>query len=373
MGRNGIFKGYTGSYSRFSLVWDRLWKFLMSSAPKALITGITGQDGAILAEFLLEKGYEVHGMRTYSAVPDTQRIAHLEDLKLHYGDMTDEGSLTRLLEEIRPDEVYNFAGMSHVHVSFDMPVLTAKVNALGPTHLLNSIKNLKGQKDIRFYQASSSEMFGTSIPPYNEESRFEPCSPYGISKVYAFHTTKMYRDTFGLHASNGILFNHESAIRGEEFVTRKITKTICEIEAGLKGKISLGNLNSKRDWGHAKDYMHGAWLMLQQDMPDDYVLATGESYSVRQFVEAAFKFIGIDLIWQGEGLDEKGVNKVTGHVLVDVDSALFRPKEIDDLVGDATKAQKILGWKPEITFEELVQDMMSADRLIKPQEKSYAA
>ena len=287
--------------------------------------------------------------------------------------MTDGGSLTRLLEEIKPDEIYNFAGMSHVHVSFDMPEVTANINALGPMRLLNSIKDLKGQKDIRFYQSSSSEMFGRSGTPQNEQTRFEPCSPYGEAKLSAYWRTRNSRENDGLHASNGILFNHESAIRGEEFVTRKITKKIYEIEAGIKDKISLGNLNSKRDWGHAKDYMRGAWMMLQQDMPDDYVLATGKSHSVREFVEFAFSYLDIQLIWEGERLNEKGINKVTGHVLVDVDPALFRPKEIDDLIGDASKAKRVLGWEPEISFEELVQDMMQADRIVKPQEKSYAA
>lgn len=339
----------------------------------ALITGITGQDGAVLAELLINKGYEVHGLRPYSAVPDTVRIDHLEDLLLHYGDMTDGGNLVRLLETVQPDEIYNMAAMSHVHVSFDVPETTANINALGPLRLLEVMRTINTQKDMRFYQASSSEMFGRSPSPQNEETAFEPCSPYGTAKLYAYWTVRNYREAYGLYAVNGILFNHESALRGEEFVTRKITKAVCEIEAGLRDKIALGNLESQRDWGHAQDYMEGAWQILQQDEPDDFVLATGQSYSVRQFVEKAFAFTGQAIVWEGEGIDEVGKDKITGKTLVEIDPALFRPKEIHTLLGDASKAKEKLNWQPKISFDELVEDIMKADRLISPTSKPYAA
>lgn len=343
------------------------------SQKTAFITGVTGQDGAILAEILLTKGYIVHGLRPYSAVPDGQRIDHLEDLILHYGDMGDAGNLMRLMETIKPDEIYNMAAMSHVHVSFDVPEATANINALGPLRLLESMRNVGAARDIKFYQASSSEMFGVSAAPQNEDTIFQPCSPYGTAKLYAYWMVKNYRDAYGLHASNGILFNHESALRGEEFVTRKITKSVCEIEAGLKHKISLGNLDSKRDWGHAQDYMEGVHAILQQDEPDDFVLATGQAYSVRNFVERAFSYVGHTIIWEGEGLDEKGRDKITGDVLVEIDSTLFRPKEVHNLLGDASKAKRILNWEPKISFDFLVEDMMKADRLTQERLKPYAA
>jgi len=339
----------------------------------ALITGITGQDGAILAELLLSKNYDVHGLRPYSAVPDTGRIDHLKELKLHYGDMTDGGNLTRLIETIKPDEIYNLAAQSHVHVSFDVPESTANINALGPLRLLEAIRAIGAQKQIKFYQASSSEMFGRSPAPQNEQTIFSPCSPYGTAKLFSYWSVKNYREAYGLFASNGILFNHESALRGEEFVTRKITKAVCEIEAGLKEKITLGNLDSQRDWGHAHDYMEGIWKILQHNQADDFVLATGQNYSVRDFVEKAFQITGQNITWEGEGLNEVGKDKITGKVLVDVDPILFRPKEIHSLCGDATKAKEILGWEPRISFEELVEDMMSVDRLINAQSKPYAA
>lgn len=334
------------------------------SQKTALITGITGQDGAVLAQILLNKGFAVHGMRPYSAVPDTARLEGL-DITLHYGDVTDNGAILRLLESIKPDEVYNLAGMSHVHVSFDMPALTADVNGLGPLRFLEAMRLMDTQKDMRFYQASSSEMFGRALAPQNEQTPFEPCSPYGASKLYAYWMVRQYREAYGIHASNGILFNHESALRGEEFVTRKITKSIGEIEAGLRDKISLGNLDAKRDWGHAHDYMMGAWAMLQQDTPDDYVLATGQSYSVRDFVTKAFAVIGIDITWKGEGVNEIGVNKQTGQTLIDIDPTLFRPTEIHNLIGDASKAQRVLDWSPEHSFDDLVTEMVQEDRIIQ--------
>lgn len=340
-------------------------------AKKALITGITGQDGAILAELLLIKGYEVHGLRPYSAVPDTARIDHLEDLHLHYGDLTDGGNLMRIINAISPDEIYNLAALSHVHASFELPEVTANVNALGPLRLLEVLREMKAERDIKFYQASSSEMFGRAHAPQSESTVFAPCSPYGTAKLYAYWTVQNYREAYDLYAVNGILFNHESAIRGEEFVTRKITKAVCEIEAGLRDSISLGNLDSKRDWGHAKDYMEGAWMMLQQDKPQDYVLATGQSHSVREFVETAFQQINRQIIWENEGLEEVGRDKITGDVLVNIDPQLFRPKEIHHLLGDASKATKELGWIPKISFEDMIIEMMEADRLVT--QKLHAA
>lgn len=345
----------------------------MSLQKTALITGITGQDGAILAEMLLAKGYEVHGLRSYSAVPDMGRIEHLEDLILHYGDMTDGGNIMRLLETIKPDEIYNLAAMSHVHVSFDLPEVTANINALGTLRMLEAMRTMDSQNDMRFYQASSSEMFGRSAAPQDENTPFEPCSPYGTAKLFAYWSVRNYRDAYGLYAANGILFNHESALRGEEFVTRKITKAVCEIEAGLKDKIMLGNLDSQRDWGHAKDYMDGVWNILQQERADDFVLATGQTHSVREFVELAFSSIGKTIIWDGKGLDEKGRDKITGQILVEIDAALFRPKEIHSLLGNATKAKDQLGWCPKISFENLVEDMMNADRLLNLKSQNYAA
>lgn len=337
----------------------------------ALITGITGQDGAVLAELLIEKGYDVHGVRSYSAVPDTARIDHLEDVTLHHGDMSDSGSLTRLIETVKPDEIYNMAGMSHVHVSFDMPELTADVNGLGPLRMLEALRIFDACGGIKFYQASSSEMFGRSPAPQSEETSFQPCSPYGTAKLHAYWSVRNYRDAYGLFASNGILFNHESAMRGEEFVTRKITKAIGEIEAGQRDKITLGNLDAHRDWGHAKDYMAGAYAILQHDKPDDFVLASGQSYSVRDFVERAFAVIDIQIEWQGEGVDEVGVNAKTGQMLINIDPTLFRPKEVHELIGDASKAKEMLSWSPKISFDALVEEMVQADRIVKNVYQSY--
>lgn len=341
-------------------------------AKRALITGITGQDGAILARLLIAKGYDVHGMRPYTAVPDTARLDDLSGLVLHYGDMVDGGSLLRVIGDVGPDEIYNLAAMSHVHVSFAMPEYTADVNALGTLRLLDAIRALKMERDVRYYQASSSEMFGRACAPQSETTPFEPCSPYAAAKLYAYWTVRNYRDAYGMHASNGILFNHESPIRGEEFVTRKITRAVGEIEAGRKDPLLLGNLDARRDWGHAQDYMHGAWQMLQQDAPGDYVLATGESHSVREFVERAFACVGMTLAWEGTGTAEQGRDKKTGALLVAVDPALFRPQEIYHLSGDASLARKKLGWKPSISFDDLVREMVAADRIVSPtQQRAY--
>ncbi len=347
---------------------------LNNNGKRALITGVTGQDGAILAEMLIKKGYEVHGLRPYSAVPDTARIAHLDDLKLHYGDMTDGGNLCRLLDQLQPNEIYNMAAQSHVHVSFDVPESTANINALGALRLLDAMRMIGASKnDMRFYQASSSEMYGRSAAPQNEKTTFEPCSPYGTAKLFAYWTTKNYRDAYDMFAANGILFNHESPIRGEEFVTRKITQSVCEIEAGMRDKVSLGNLDSKRDWGHAQDYMEGVWKILQMPEADDYVLASGEAHSVRDFVEIAFATIGTQIIWEGEGIDEVGRDKMTGKIMIDINPKFFRPNEIHHLLGDATKAKEKLGWKPKFTFEGLVEDMMKADRIVESGQKIRAA
>lgn len=329
----------------------------------ALITGITGQDGAVLAERLLDENYIVHGLREYSAVPDTDRIKHLNDLILHYGDLSDGGSLVRLISNIIPDEIYNFAAMSHVKASFDIPEATADVNALGTLRLLEAIKALGLHHHIRFYQASSSEMFGRSPAPQDEETPFQPCSPYGTAKLFAYWTVRNYREAYGMHASNGILFNHESPIRGEEFVTRKIAKGVAEIEAGVREYITLGNLDAKRDWGHARDYMEAVHLMVQQDKPGDYVIASGETRSVREFVNAAFAHIGMKLIWFGEGVKEQAMDKVSGKVVVKVDAALYRPQEIVTLCGNPVKAFQKLGWAPQTSFEELVKEMVDAERV----------
>lgn len=330
----------------------------------AIITGVTGQDGAILAEILINKGYEVHGLRPYLPVYDEGRLEGIDGLTLHYSDMADSGNLYRLIETIKPNEIYNLAAMSHVHVSFDMPEMAANINALGPLRILEALRTIEGGRDIKFYQASSSEMFGSSPAPQNEETVFQPCSPYAVAKLYAYWMVKNYRETYGLFAVNGILFNHESATRGEEFVTRKISKAVCEIEAGKRDVLTLGNLDSIRDWGHAKDYMEGAWRMLQADVPQDYVLASGKSHSVRTFVECAFSMIGRVIKWHGSGLEELGCDQETGDVLVKVDPQFFRPKEVNNLLGDALKAKKELNWEPKISFEELIEEMIKADCLV---------
>ena len=330
----------------------------------ALITGITGQDGAYLAAFLLGKGYSVHGMRLYEATPYTQRLDALsaeypDHFHLHYGDVTDSGCLYRLLSQIKPDEVYNLAALSHVRVSFELPEAAANINALGTLRLLEALRGL-GSK-ARFYQASSSEMFGNAPAPQNENTPFQPCSPYAASKLYAYWLVRTYRDSYGMHASNGILFNHESPHRGEEFVTRKITRSIAGMVAGSHDILKLGNLDARRDWGHARDYVEGMWLMLQSLQPGDYVLATGETRSVREFAEAAFSCMGMPMIWSGAGLQEKGLCRRTGRTLIEIDEALFRPAEVNCLCGDATKARTVLGWTPTTNFTTLVHEMVKAD------------
>lgn len=340
------------------------------SQKKALITGVTGQDGSYLAELLLEKGYEVHGIKRRSSLIKTDRIDHLykdpheDDVNffLHYGDMTDTSNLTRLVKEIEPDEVYNLAAMSHVQVSFEMPEYTTDVDAVGTLRLLEAIRLLNMETEVKFYQASTSELYGkVQETPQDEGTSFYPRSPYGAAKLYAYWITVNYREAYDLHASNGILFNHESRNRGKTFVTRKITRAAANIKHNNQEKLYLGNLNSKRDWGHAKDYVRGMWKMLQQDEPDDYVLATGEVHTVREFCEHAFEEIGIKLEWEGEGVNEVGRDKETGDIIVEVDPQYFRPTEVDFLKGDPSKAERELDWSHEYTFEELVQDMVQGD------------
>ncbi len=336
----------------------------------ALITGATGQDGSYLVQFLLEKGYTVHGIKRRSSSFNTQRIDHLykdphdpdNRFRLHYGDLTDSTNLIRLVEEIEPDEIYNLAAQSHVKVSFDTPEYTANTDGLGTLRLLEAIRLLGLEKKTRFYQASTSELFGKVREiPQKETTPFYPRSPYAVAKLYAYWITVNYREAYGIHASNGILFNHESPVRGETFVTRKITRAAARIKYGLEQKLYLGNLDAKRDWGHAKDYVEGMWLILQQPEPDDYVLATGKTTSIRDFVTMAFRHAGFEMAWRGHGLEEKGIDAASGKVLVEVDPAYFRPTEVDLLLGDATKAREKLGWTPRHSLEELVREMMEHD------------
>ncbi len=338
----------------------------MKRHKRALITGITGQDGSLLAGFLLEKGYEVHGLVRWDAVDTTQRLKKQNDLyrniSLHFADITDALALARLIGEIRPSEIYNLAALSHVQVSFETPASALMTNALGTQYLLEAVRVLDMAGAVRIYQASSSEMFGSIPAPQNENSPFAPCSPYAIAKLAAYWTARMYRDAYGMHVSNGILFNHESPVRGEDFVTRKITKAVAAIEAGRQEVLTLGNLDSVRDWGHARDYIEGIWLMLQQAEPDDYVLATGKAHSVRDFAQRAFAHTGVRLVWQGAGVDEVGRDAKTGRVLVKVDPALFRPTEVHYLLGDASRAREKLGWCPKTGFDELISEMVNADR-----------
>ncbi len=336
----------------------------------ALITGVTGQDGAMLAELLLRKGYIVHGIKRRSSSFNTSRVDHLyvdpheKEIRffLHYGDMTDAANLVRIVQETQPDEIYNLAAQSHVQVSFETPEYTANADAIGALRLLEAIRILGMDQRVRFYQASTSEMFGNSPPPQNEKSPFCPRSPYGVAKLYAHWITVNYREAYGLHASNGILFNHESPTRGETFVTRKITRAAAAIEAGIQKKLYLGNLDAKRDWGHARDYVEGMWRMLQQQYPDDYVLATGKAHSVREFVELAFQKTNVNLVWQGIGLLEKGIDARTGEELIEIDAQYYRPTEVDILLGDATKAREKLGWRHITAFEDLVAEMIESDR-----------
>jgi GDPmannose 4,6-dehydratase len=339
---------------------------------KALITGVTGQDGAYLSGFLLQKGYQVHGIKRRASSFNTRRIDHLyqdqheKDVPfiLHYGDMTDSTNLIRIVQDVQPDEIYNLAAQSHVKVSFETPEYTANADALGALRLLEAIRILDLEGKTRFYQASTSELYGlVRETPQKETTPFYPRSPYATAKLYAYWITVNYREAYGMFASNGILFNHESPIRGETFVTRKITRAAARISLGLQKKLYLGNLDSKRDWGHAKDYVAGMWLILQQETPDDFVLATGETHTVREFTTLAFQEAGISLRWEGSGAGEKGINAQTGETVVEVDKRYFRPTEVDVLLGDASKARARLGWKPVHTFAELVKDMVRSDIL----------
>ena len=346
----------------------------------ALITGITGQDGAYLAEFLLSKGYEVHGIKRRSSSFNTSRLdnlyqdPHSKDIKfhLHYGDMTDATNLIGLMQKINPDEVYNLAAQSHVQVSFETPEYTANADGIGALRLLEAIRLLNMTKTVKFYQASTSELYGNSdIIPQDENTPFSPRSPYAAAKLYAYWITVNYRLAYNIFACNGILFNHESPIRGETFVTRKITRGVAAIKLGLQEKLYMGNLDAKRDWGHAKDYVEGMWLMLQQNQPDDYVLATGEAHTVRDFIENAFLEIGETIIWKGKGEEEIGLSQNTNKILIEVDKRYFRPTEVNYLLGDATKAKSILGWEASVKFSELVKEMVKEDlKLVDLEQKT---
>jgi len=340
------------------------------AAKRALITGVTGQDGSYLAELLLEKGYDVHAIKRRSSSFNSGRIDHLyEDpheterhFTLHYGDMTDSTNLIRIIQEVQPDEIYNLAAQSHVHVSFETPEYTANADGMGTLRILEAIRILGMEKKTRFYQASTSELYGKVVEtPQKETTPFYPRSPYGVAKLYAFWITVNYRESYGMHASNGILFNHESPRRGETFVTRKITRAVAAIAAGDQDRLYLGNLDAKRDWGHARDYVEGMWRILQQDEPDDYVLATGRTVSVRDFVSTAFKVAGIDIEWKGEGVDERGFERGTDRCLIEVDPRYFRPTEVDLLLGDPAKAKEKLGWTATTTLEEMITEMVQSD------------
>ena len=337
---------------------------------RALITGVTGQDGAYLTEFLLKKGYRVWGIKRRSSSFNTGRVdslyqdPHVGDphFRLVHGDMTDATNLIRVVQEVQPDEIYNLAAQSHVHVSFETPEYTANADALGPLRILEAIRILGLEKKVRFYQASTSELYGKAAEvPQSEKTPFYPRSPYAAAKIYAYWITVNYREAYGMHASNGILFNHESPLRGETFVTRKITRAVASISLGLQDKLYLGNLDAKRDWGHARDYVKGMWAILQQGKPDDYVLATGETRTVREFVELAFAVANYRIAWKGEGVGEIGVDAKTGRTLVEIDPKYFRPTEVDILLGDYSKARDILGWKPTVPFSELVKEMVAED------------
>lgn len=337
---------------------------------KALITGVTGQDGAYLSEFLLKKGYEVHGIKRRSSSFNTQRIDHLyqdphvnnKRFILHYGDLTDTSNLVRILQEVQPDEIYNLGAQSHVQVSFEVPEYTADTVGTGTLRLLEAIRILGMEKKVRFYQASTSELFGkVQEVPQKETTPFYPRSPYAVAKLYGYWIVVNYRESYGMYACNGILFNHESPIRGETFVTRKVTRAAARIKLGLQDKLYMGNIDAKRDWGYAGDYVELMWLMLQQDKPDDYVMATGVTTTVRDFITMAFKEVGITLKWEGKGIDEKGIDAGTGKVLVEIDPRYFRPAEVELLIGDPTKAYKALGWKPKVQLPELVKMMVEND------------
>lgn len=347
---------------------------------KALITGVTGQDGAYLADLLLEKQYEVHGVKRRSSSFNTERVDHLyvdpheeqTDFLMHYGDLTDSTNLIRLIQDVQPDEIYNLAAQSHVAVSFETPEYTANADAVGALRILEAIRILRLEHKTRFYQASTSELYGkVKETPQNEDTPFHPRSPYGVAKLYGYWITVNYREAYGMHASNGILFNHEGPTRGETFVTRKITRAVAAIHHGRQEKLYLGNLDAKRDWGHARDYVEGMWRILQQDEPDDYVLATGEMHSVREFVELAFAETDIKIAWRGEGAEEKGACTKTGRELVAIDPRYYRPAEVELLLGDPSKAREKLGWKHTTSFTELVKEMVASDLKAIETESSY--
>lgn len=336
----------------------------------ALITGVTGQDGAYLSELLLKKGYEVHGIKRRSSLFNTDRVDHLykdqheSDVNyfLHFGDLTDATNMIRIIQEVQPDEIYNLAAMSHVHVSFEMPEYTANVDAIGTLRILEAVRILKMEKKTKIYQASTSELYGkVQETPQSETTPFYPRSPYGVAKLYAYWITKNYREAYDLYACNGILFNHESPLRGETFVTRKITRAVARIKLGLQKNLFMGNIDSQRDWGHARDYVEGMWRILQQDEPEDFVLATGKTNSVRYFIERAFAEVDIEIEWKGKAEDEKGIDKKTGNVLVEIDPKYYRPTEVDLLMGNPAKAKAKLGWEPTYTVEQLIAEMVKAD------------
>ena len=353
----------------------------MTKSRVAFITGATGQDGAYLAEFLINKGYLVHGLKRRSSSFNTGRVDHLyqdihensSQFRMHFGDMTDATNLIRIIQETQPDEIYNLAAQSHVRVSFETPEYTANADGLGTLRLLDAIRILGMEKRVRFYQASTSELYGKAQEvPQRETTPFYPRSPYAVAKLYAYWITINYREAYGIHASNGILFNHEGPTRGETFVTRKITRAVAAIKHKRQDKVFLGNLDAKRDWGHARDYVEGMWLILQQAQPDDYVLATGESHSVREFVEKAFSHIGRQIVWRGKGADEKGYDAANNQVLVEIDPRYFRPTEVDSLIGDPSKARAKLGWRHKVSFDALVSEMMDADLKLAQREIASA-
>lgn len=360
----------TARYYRFLVISFLLCTSLVI-AKVAMITGVNGQDGAYLSEFLLEKGYMVHGIKRRASTINTSRIDGLynnprykNNFFLHYGDLTDSANMMRLIQEIQPDEIYNLAAQSHVQVSFELPLYTADVNALGPLRILEAMRTIGNGKKMKFYQASTSEMFGlVQETPQTEKTPFYPRSPYGVSKLYAHWITKNYREAYGIFACSGILFNHESPIRGETFVTRKIARAVARISQGLQDELLLGNLDALRDWGHARDYVEAIWLILQQDEPDDFVIASGENHSVREFVELAFAQVGMQIAWRGSGVDEVGYDMDTNKELVRIASRYFRPTEVDILIGDASKAQKILGWQPKTSFTDLVKELVAHELL----------
>ena len=366
--------------ARFGAVWFELQGIVLQENSKvAFITGVTGQDGAYLAELLLGKGYIVHGMKRRSSSFNSARIDHLyrdpheENVRffLHYGDMTDPSNIFRLIQDIQPTEIYNLAAQSHVQVSFETPEYTANADGVGALRILEAMRILKLERKTHFYQASTSELYGkVQAIPQNESTPFYPRSPYAAAKLYAYWVTVNYREAYGMHASNGILFNHEGPTRGETFVTRKITRAVAAIHHKRASKLFLGNLDAKRDWGSARDYVEGMWRILQQPEPDDYVLATGEMHSVREFVELAFNEIGRSVIWKGAGVDEKGLDNETGEILVEIDPRYFRPTEVDLLLGDPSKAQRKLGWRHSTTFTELVKEMVAADLELIPLESN---